>query len=38
MAERIVDAFCHVLPPRYEDARWRRAASREFVAHSPSHL
>ena len=32
------DAFCHILPPRYEAARWARAGSTDFAASSPAHL
>ena len=34
----MIDAFCHILPPRYEDARWARAGSKDFAASSPAHL
>ncbi|MDA2934441.1 amidohydrolase family protein [Acidobacteria bacterium AH-259-D05] len=30
------DIFCHILPPRYEKAKWEH--SDDFVDHSPSHL
>ena len=33
-----VDVFCHILPPRYEEARWQRVEKTNFVEHSPSHL
>jgi len=34
----MIDAFCHILPPRYEEARWARAGSKDFAASSPAHL
>jgi aminocarboxymuconate-semialdehyde decarboxylase len=34
----IIDAFCHILPPKYEHARWARAGSKDFAAYSPAHL
>lgn len=33
-----VDVFCHILPNRYEEARWERVGKTNFVEHSPSHL
>ncbi len=33
-----VDVFCHILPKRYDAARWERAEKSNFVEHSPSHL
>ena len=33
-----VDVFCHILPKRYEEARWQRAGKTNFVEHSPAHL
>jgi len=34
----MIDAFCHILPPRYEETRWARAGSTGFAASSPAHL
>lgn len=34
----MIDAFCHILPPKYEETRWARAGSKEFAAGSPAHL
>lgn len=34
----MIDALCHILPPKYEQTRWARAGSKEFAAHSPAHL
>lgn len=34
----IIDAFCHILPPKYEEARWSRARSKDFAQYSPAHL
>src|SRR3954464_12628561 len=34
----MIDAFCHILPPKYEKARWARAGSTDFAADSPAHL
>jgi aminocarboxymuconate-semialdehyde decarboxylase len=33
-----IDAFCHILPPKYEEARWSRAHSKDFTKYSPAHL
>lgn len=33
-----IDVFCHVLPKRYEEERWKRAEKTHFVEHSPSHM
>ncbi|MBI3933576.1 MAG: amidohydrolase [Acidobacteria bacterium] len=33
-----VDVFCHILPKRYDAARWERVEKTNFVKHSPSHL
>ena len=33
-----VDVFCHIVPPRYDKARWERLERTHFVEHSPSHL
>jgi predicted TIM-barrel fold metal-dependent hydrolase len=33
-----IDVFCHILPKRYEEERWKRADKTHFVEHSPSHL
>ena len=33
-----VDVFCHVLPKRYEEERWKRVDKTHFIEHSPSHL
>ena len=33
-----VDVFTHILPPRYNKARWERAEKSHFVEHSPLHL
>ena len=35
---RVIDAFCHILPPKYEETRWARAGSQDFAAFSPAHL
>jgi len=34
----VIDAFCHILPSRYEETRWARAGSNDFAASSPAHL
>jgi len=34
----VIDAFCHIIPPKYEAIRWARAGSSEFAAGSPAHL
>lgn len=34
----MIDAFCHILPPRYDEIRWKRAGSKDFAANSPAHL
>ena len=34
----MIDAFCHILPPKYEETRWARAGSKDFAANSPAHL
>ena len=34
----MIDAFCHILPPKYEETRWARAGSKDFAAGSPAHL
>ena len=36
--EQRIDVFCHILPKRYEEERWKRAGKSGFVEHSPSHL
>src|SRR3989304_5427964 len=36
--EQRIDVFCHILPKRYEEERWKRADKTHFVEHSPSHL
>ncbi|MBI4463955.1 MAG: amidohydrolase family protein, partial [Acidobacteria bacterium] len=33
-----VDVFTHILPKRYNEARWQRAEKTKFYEHSPSHL
>src|ERR1035437_794543 len=33
-----IDIFCHILPARYEKARWDRFERTHFAEHSPSHL
>lgn len=33
-----IDAFCHILPRRYEQNRWQRFENSQFAEHSPSHL
>jgi predicted TIM-barrel fold metal-dependent hydrolase len=33
-----VDVFCHILPTRFNKARWERAEKSHFVEHSPTHL
>ena len=34
----MIDAFCHILPPKYEEARWARATSKDFASDSPAHI
>ena len=34
----MIDAFCHILPTKYEETRWARAGSKDFAASSPAHL
>ncbi|MBI3049530.1 MAG: amidohydrolase [Acidobacteria bacterium] len=34
----MIDAFCHIIPPKYEETRWARAGSADFAAGSPAHL
>jgi aminocarboxymuconate-semialdehyde decarboxylase len=34
----VIDAFCHIIPPKYEETRWARAGSTAFAAGSPAHL
>jgi len=34
----IIDAFCHILPAKYEEARWARAKSKDFAKYSPAHI
>ena len=34
----MIDAFCHILPPKYEETRWARAGSKDFAANSPAHI
>lgn len=34
----MIDAFCHILTPKYEETRWARAGSKDFAAGSPAHL
>ncbi len=36
--DRRVDAFCHILPKRYDEARWKRAGKTKFTEYSPAHL
>lgn len=38
MMASVIDAFCHIVPPKYEETRWARAGSREFAAGSPAHM
>lgn len=38
MIPRVIDAFCHILPPKYEENRWARAGSKEWATGSPAHL
>jgi uncharacterized protein len=33
-----VDVFCHILPKKYDAARWERVEKTNFPKHSPSHL
>ena len=33
-----IDVFCHILPARFEKARWDRFDRTHFAEHSPSHL
>jgi predicted TIM-barrel fold metal-dependent hydrolase len=34
----MIDALCHILPPKYEETRWARAGSIDFSVYSPAHL
>jgi predicted TIM-barrel fold metal-dependent hydrolase len=34
----VIDAFCHIIPPKYDAVRWARAGSSDFAAGSPAHL
>ena len=34
----MIDAFCHILPAKYEETRWARAGWTDFAAASPAHL
>ena len=34
----MIDAFCHILPPKYEKTRWARAGSNNFASDSPAHI
>lgn len=34
----MIDAFCHIIPPKYDAIRWARAGSSDFAAGSPAHL
>jgi len=36
--EQRIDVFCHILPKRYEEERWKSNEKTHFVEHSPSHL
>jgi aminocarboxymuconate-semialdehyde decarboxylase len=38
MIAGVIDAFCHILPPKYEENRWARAGSKDWAAGSPAHL
>jgi aminocarboxymuconate-semialdehyde decarboxylase len=38
MMTAVIDAFCHILPPKYEETRWARAGSKDWAAGSPAHL
>ena len=33
-----IDVFCHILPKRYEEARWQRFEKSKFADHSPANL
>jgi uncharacterized protein len=33
-----VDVFCHIVPPKFNQARWDRVEKTHFFEHSPSHL
>jgi predicted TIM-barrel fold metal-dependent hydrolase len=33
-----IDVFCHILPPRFEKAKWERAEKSHFVQHSPVQM
>jgi len=33
-----VDVFCHIVPPKFDKARWDREPKTHFAKHSPSHL
>ena len=34
----VIDAVCHILPPKYDAARWALAGSKDFASSSPAHL
>ena len=34
----MIDAFCHILPAKYEKLRWARSGSSDFASDSPTHL
>src|SRR3972149_2177062 len=33
-----IDAFCHILPKRYDEARWKSFDKTKFTDYSPAHL
>ena len=36
--EQRIDAFCHILPKRYDEARWTRHDKTRFSEYSPAHI
>jgi aminocarboxymuconate-semialdehyde decarboxylase len=38
MMAGVIDAFCHILPPKYEENRWALSGSKDWAAGSPAHL
>ncbi len=36
--EQRIDAFCHILPKRYDEARWKRHDKTKFTEYSPAHI
>lgn len=33
-----IDVFCHILPQRFDEARWPHADRTHFTEHSPTHI